>query len=70
MDLKQYLFVGGPNLAYFSGIRSLQEMVDHIYGRVNLISKERPSMFLNEIVLYINYFKKGIWSKKSGSIRS
>lgn len=56
--LKAVSICPGPNLAYFSGIRSLQEMVDHIYGRVNLISKERPSMFLNEIVLYINYFKK------------
>ena len=29
----------GPNLAYFSGVFSLRQMVDHIYGRVNVLNK-------------------------------
>ena len=46
----------GPNLAYFSRITGLKEMVDHIYGRINLITSEnRPNVFIKEISLYINY---------------
>jgi len=51
----------GPNLAYFSGIHSLADMVGHIYGRVNLLnSTYRPNMFINELQLYIDYFKKKV----------
>lgn len=49
----------GPNIAYFSGVFTLKQMVDHIYGRTNLLNKEyRPHMFINELQLYVNYFKK------------
>ncbi len=49
----------GPNLAYFSKIASLKEMVDHIYGRMNLLTDQRrPNMFLKELGLYIDYFQK------------
>jgi len=49
----------GPNLAYFSGKFSLSEMVSHIYGRINLLnSLYRPNMFINELNLYMDYFKK------------
>lgn len=49
----------GPNLAYFSGIFSLKQMVDHIYGRINLLNDVfRPNCFINELELYIDYFKK------------
>lgn len=49
----------GPNLAYFSKITGLREMVDHIYGRINLITDPaRPNMFLKELSLNIDYFKK------------
>jgi len=48
----------GPNMAYFSKIMSLKEMVDHIYGRINVISRtDRPNMFINEINIYIDYLK-------------
>jgi hypothetical protein len=48
----------GPNLAYFSKIVSLAEMVGHIYGRsASLTSPDRPHMFLNELRMYIDYFK-------------
>jgi hypothetical protein len=48
----------GPNLAYFSKLASLREMVDHIYGRFNLLTDhQRPNMFLKELSLYIDYFQ-------------
>ena len=56
----------GPNLAYFSGIFSLKEMTDHIYGRINILnSVYRPNMFVNELALYIDHFRKKI---ESGSV--
>lgn len=46
----------GPNLAYFSKVASLKEMVDHIYGKINLITDHaRPNMFIKELILYIEY---------------
>lgn len=51
----------GPNLAYFSGTFSLKEMVDHIYGRANILNSiYRPHMFINELKLYVDYLKKEI----------
>ena len=48
----------GPNMAYFSKKLTLREMVDHIYGRSNVIErKDRPHMFVKELRLYIKYFK-------------
>ncbi|PRY03372.1 hypothetical protein CLV24_1414 [Pontibacter ummariensis] len=48
----------GPNLAFFSGIFKLQEMVDHIYGRFNALNGTyRPHMFVNELRLYVDYWK-------------
>lgn len=49
----------GPNLAYFSGTYSLDEMVGHIYGRNDLLQGvERAHMFVNELKLYTDYLKK------------
>jgi len=51
----------GPNLAYFSGIFSLQQMTDHIYGRTNLLNTlYRPNMFINELHLYLDHLRKKI----------
>jgi hypothetical protein len=48
----------GPNIAWFDGEYTLQEMVDHIYGRrESLVPPERPHMFAKEIVLYVDYFE-------------
>ena len=45
----------GPNLAFFTKVASLREMVDHIYGRINLLSgTRRPHMFVNELKLYVS----------------
>jgi hypothetical protein len=46
----------GPNLAYFSGIYSLKEMVDHIYGRTNVMERtDRPNLFVKELKMYLEY---------------
>ena len=49
----------GPNLAYFKGIYSLKEMIDHIYGKFNLkLESDRPHVFVKELQLYVNHLKK------------
>ncbi len=54
----------GPNLAYFSKIVSLEEMVGHIYGRVQLLSAEhRPNMFIQELRLYVEYLRNELQEK-------
>jgi hypothetical protein len=46
----------GPNLAYFSGQYSLKQMVDHIYGRTNVMERtDRPNLFMKELKMYIDY---------------
>ena len=46
----------GPNLAYFSSLYSLKRMVDHIYGRTNVMERtDRPNFFVKEIKMYIDY---------------
>ena len=51
----------GPNLAYFSGEYSLAQMVNHIYGRENLLEDvKRANLFINELHLYLDYLKKDI----------
>ena len=49
----------GPNIAYFTESLSLHSMVDHIYGRKNVIQRsDRPMMFIKELQLYVDYFVK------------
>ena len=37
---------------------NLKELVDHIYGRTNVISRnDRPNMFIKELKIYIDYLK-------------
>jgi hypothetical protein len=46
----------GPNLAYFSSTYSLKKMVDHIYGRTNvMVRTDRPNLFVKELKMYIDY---------------
>jgi hypothetical protein len=53
----------GPNLAYFSRIYSLEEMVKHIYGQINLLEHiKRPHVFIKELELYIDYLQKDLQS--------
>ncbi len=49
----------GPNLAYFKERYSLEQMVNHIYGRTNLLEQvKRPHFLIKELNLYIDYFQK------------
>jgi hypothetical protein len=49
----------GPNIAYFTHPVSLKEMVDHIYGRINIMQfKNRPHMFIKELKLNIEQLEK------------
>ncbi|MDD8018390.1 MAG: hypothetical protein PHP42_08455, partial [Bacteroidota bacterium] len=51
----------GPNIAYFTKVVTLKEMVDHIYGRIKLVKEEtRPNMFVKELQLYVDYLKNKI----------
>jgi len=51
----------GPNLAYFDKVASLKDMVDHIYGRANLLAKKyRPHVFVKELQVYVDYLGKEI----------
>jgi len=55
----------GPNMAYFSKITSLKEMVDHIYGRSSIITRtDRPNMFVKELGIYIDFLKNKIEETK------
>ncbi len=56
--LKAVNICPGPNLAYFSKISSLKEMVGHIYGKQNLSnSVYRPHVFVNELKMYADYLR-------------
>jgi hypothetical protein len=49
----------GPNLAYFDNQYTLKQMIDHIYGRNNVLAgKDRPNLFTKEFSLYVDYLKK------------
>jgi hypothetical protein len=49
----------GPNIVNFSRVVTLREMVDHIYGRISLLTNpDRPHMFIREIELYVDYVGK------------
>ncbi len=51
----------GPNMAYFDHVVSLREMIDHIYGRISIISRtDRPNMFIKELSLYVDYLQNKI----------
>ena len=51
----------GPNIANFSKIIPLQKMVDHIYGRTDLVTnKNRSHMFIAEMNIYIQYLRDQI----------
>ncbi|TGN29200.1 hypothetical protein [Empedobacter tilapiae] len=49
----------GPNIAYFTKEASLNEMIDHIYGRDNLIeTKNRPNFLIKELEMYVEHYQK------------
>ena len=56
-----------PNIAHFSKEMSLREMVDHIYGRGNVVKNDtiRPNMFVKELNIYIDYLKDRVDETKA-----
>jgi hypothetical protein len=49
----------GPNIAWFDREYTLDEMVNHIYGRrESLVEKERPHMFAKELRMYVDYINE------------
>ncbi|KVV13132.1 hypothetical protein [Flavobacterium sp. TAB 87] len=49
----------GPNMAYFDQEVSLSNMVQHIYGNKSVLRVDnRPHMFVKELKMYVDYFKK------------
>ena len=51
----------GPNVAWFKRYYSLEEMVNHIYGRIDsLVPNERPHMYAKEVSMYVDYFEQQI----------
>jgi len=49
----------GPNVAWFDRRYTLDEMVEHIYGRrESLVKNERPHMFAKELVMYVDYLEE------------
>lgn len=51
----------GPGILSFKRVASLEEMVGHIYGRLNLIADgSRPHMFLQELKLYVEQLSQDI----------
>lgn len=50
----------GPNMAYFDQEVSLNTMIQHIYGTKSVLKVDRPHMFVKELEMYVNYFKKEV----------
>ncbi len=70
-NLQTVTICPGPNIAHFEKTVSLQTMVDHIYGRTNIISSpNRPHMFIAEIHLYINYLREEIGKEEAPDEKS
>jgi hypothetical protein len=55
----------GPNMAYYSKVMSLKDITNHIYGRLNMISRtDRPNMFIKELNIYIDFLKNKLEETK------
>lgn len=51
----------GPNLSFFDKEVLLSKMLRHIYGYENVLQDDRrPHLFINELKLYVDYFKNEI----------
>lgn len=58
----------GPNIAYFTKEVSLKRMVNHIYGRDNVLDTvERPNFLIKELRMYLDHYKKEVSSAISQS---
>lgn len=51
----------GPNIAYFDKQVSLPAMINHIYGRDNILGPQyRPHFFIKELHLYVKHYQQRI----------
>ncbi len=52
----------GPNIAAFSKLSTLEEMLDHIYGRLagSLSDSEWPHMFITELKIYVAELRRDV----------
>ncbi|RKX18329.1 MAG: hypothetical protein DRP35_09445 [Candidatus Zixiibacteriota bacterium] len=59
----------GPGISHFNKIATLEEMVNHIYGRISLNNlTDRPHMFMTELKLYIDTLSSDIKKSSEGFI--
>jgi len=57
----------GPNIANFTKVATLEEMISHIYGRLSLLSNpDRPHMFIQELSIYIDYLRGELQKTSEG----
>ncbi len=57
----------GPNIANFSKVASLEEMVGHIYGRLSLLTNpDRQHMFISELRIYVDYLRRELQKASEG----
>lgn len=57
----------GPNIVNFFKVATLEEMINHIYGRFSLpINSNRQHMFLKELSVYLDFFKNELKDSLSG----
>jgi len=57
----------GPNIAWFDRTYTLDEMVDHIYGRrESLVPAQRPHMFAKELEMYVDYLEERLRQMQPG----
>ena len=57
----------GPNIAHFSKIATLEEMVGHVYGRVSMLNdSHRPQMFIRELAIYIDFMLDELERRRLG----
>lgn len=51
----------GPNIVNFQGTFELEEMIHHIYGKTDLLTRSgRPHVFVREIELYLDVFDEDL----------
>ncbi|MCP4584158.1 MAG: hypothetical protein GY839_21305 [candidate division Zixibacteria bacterium] len=59
----------GPNIINFNKIASLEELIDHIYGRIShFTNPDRPHMFIRELMLNVDYLRSEIEKFSQGLI--
>jgi hypothetical protein len=63
----------GPGIAWFNKVYTLDEMIDHIYGRrTSLVPSERPHMFVKEMEMTVDWLEKqiGQWDSTPEALKN